>query len=410
MASAFLLIAAATTMRTARDLNVPGRPDLPLYGMEDFRDVFYYPVVALLDGRNPYDVTQYLPNYPVARPLAPYAPTTLLLHLPYGLLPYQVAGWTHHALDVLLVVVLAYLTLRICGIATSAARILGLAALILLSRPAQMNLHIGQCALYLVIATYLALELAPRRSALAGIALAITCVKPTFGIPLGILLLVRGDLAACAWGGVVTSVLLTAIGGVLVHAAGGVQPLLVSFQDSYTRLMLDPSAHPSSSIIRIDAVVVLTRLAAGRLGSAFEGALSLGMIAIGAAAVWSVEHRPDDHRLLSFSLACVTILACMYHQAYDGLLLAVPIVALTTGRVTSTSAVERAALRVALLAMLVPTFNYFATDTLVGTFGISGAWHAVVTSANSASMLVAFVTLTSATFAGWLRADARGDA
>jgi hypothetical protein len=60
--------------------------------------------------------------------------------------------------------------------------------------------------------------------------------------------------------------------------------------------------------------------------------------------------------------------------------------------------------------MLVPTFNYFATDTLVGTFGISGAWHAVVASANGASMLVAFGTLTSAAFAGWLRADARGDA
>ena len=411
-AVAFGLVAALTTFRTAHNLNVPGQWDPPRYGMQDFRDVFYYPVVAMLDGRNPYDPAQYLTNYPVGRPLAPYVPTTLLLHLPFGLLPYSVAGWTHFAMNVALVLALAFLCLRFAGFAVTPARVFGLGTLILLGRPAQMTLYIGQCALYLVIPTYLTLWLADRRPFLAGLAFAVTCVKPTFAIPLGILLLVRGNVVACVWGGGIAALSLAGVGSVLAHASGGVMPAVESFRGSYARLMQDPSANAASSIIRIDAVAFLSRLLS--LGAALEGALTLMIITVGTAAAWTVERRAGGTRagggcrrgLLSFSLACVTILACTYHQAYDGLLLTLPILALATGRITGTTAAGRVVCGVALIAMLVPELNYFATSTVVDVHGITGVWRDVIALTNGAAMLVAFVTLTSAAFAGCLRGAA----
>src|SRR6185369_4981428 len=69
---AFVAMAAVVTWRTWHNVNVPGRVDLPLYGLHDFRDVLYYPARAMLDGRNPFAAETYVPAYPVARPLAPY--------------------------------------------------------------------------------------------------------------------------------------------------------------------------------------------------------------------------------------------------------------------------------------------------------------------------------------------------
>lgn len=388
----FVAVSAVTTIRTARNLNTAGLPYLDGgYGLHDFRDVFYYPAVAVLAGHNPWDASTFLATYPVARPFAPYAPTTLLLHLPFGLLPFQVAEWVHYAMNTALVLVLAYVVLSFCRIETTPARVLGLGAVILLSRPAHMTLYIGQCALYITLATYLALHLATKRPALAGLALAVACVKPTFGIPLGMVMLARRDVRALAWGAAVTTALLAAIGAVLVQAAGGVGPLVHSFGDSYARLMQDPSANPASSIIRIDAAAFLDRLAGRAAGGAAESAITLAILAVGIAAVWSVDRARDgDDRLWSTSLGCLTILACMYHQAYDGLLLTLPIVALATGRIAEGSKVARG---VALAAMLVPAVNYLATDTVVDALGVGGAWRSGIASLNGAAVLLAFATL-----------------
>src|SRR4051812_20458387 len=70
--------------------------------MIDFYNTAYYPVRAFLGGHSPYDV-----NYP------PYAPTHLLLHLPFALLPPGPAGIAYFAFNVLLTVALANVVLRL---------------------------------------------------------------------------------------------------------------------------------------------------------------------------------------------------------------------------------------------------------------------------------------------------------
>ena len=136
---AFVAMASVVTLRTWHNVNIPGRADLPLYGLHDFRDVFYYPARATLDGRNPFAADTYVPAYPVARPLAPYAPTTLLLHMPFALMPYPVARWVHYAMNLLLVLVLAWICLRECGVRVTAALTFGLGALLLATRPTRAS-------------------------------------------------------------------------------------------------------------------------------------------------------------------------------------------------------------------------------------------------------------------------------
>ena len=57
------------------------------WAMLDFHSGVYYPVRALLTGENPYDRARFLSLYPVSDGFPPYPPFTLLLHLPFGLLP-----------------------------------------------------------------------------------------------------------------------------------------------------------------------------------------------------------------------------------------------------------------------------------------------------------------------------------
>src|SRR6187455_1187251 len=129
--AAFFAMVAIVAFRTWSNACLDGYPLLPLAGFHDFRDVLYYPAAATLDGRNPYDADVYLAHYPVARPLAPYAPTTLLLHLPLALFPFEVARWAHFALNLLLVLLLAWMSLRETGARATAAAAFGLGALIL---------------------------------------------------------------------------------------------------------------------------------------------------------------------------------------------------------------------------------------------------------------------------------------
>ncbi len=404
--AAFVVMAAVVTLRTWHNANVPGRPDLALYGLHDFRDVFYYPARATLDGRNPYAADSYQPAYPVARPLAPYAPTTLLLHMPFALMPYTTARWVHYAMNLLLLLVLARMCLHECGVYATTALTFGLGALLLATRPAHMTLYIGQCAIYVVIGAYLALQYGRRRPWVAGLGLALACVKPTYGVPLALVMLVRRDFRALAWGAGVTAVLLAIICGILVVDGGGVTPLIVSFRDSYTRLLQDTSANPASSIIRLDVVALVARLLRHEIGRTLEMAISLTVLAVGLWSVWIVDGTPlDERRLLSTTIACLMTLTFTYHQAYDGLLLALPAVALWTA--DDRAGLGRAVpfvLRCLLVAlMLVPAVNYGATETLLRAFGLKsdhGMWR-LITSANSIALTAALLLCVLATMRAW---------
>ena len=84
----FLCAVVVVGRRTIDRFVVPDEPAAAAWGFIDFRDAVYYPVVAFLDGTNPYDPTAYRATYPVGNIFPVYTPVTLLVHLPFGMLPF----------------------------------------------------------------------------------------------------------------------------------------------------------------------------------------------------------------------------------------------------------------------------------------------------------------------------------
>src|SRR5262249_57464168 len=108
----------------------------------------------------------------------------------------------------------------------TAASLRGLTAVLLLSRPGQMNLLLGQVSAQVAIGAYVALRWARTRPVLASLALALSTLKPTYGVPLAALMLFgRGDVATVV-GGAAASLVLCLVAVVpLAVAAGRIRPL-----------------------------------------------------------------------------------------------------------------------------------------------------------------------------------------
>src|SRR4051812_25907272 len=76
------------------------------WALIDFQTTIYYPVRAFIDGVNPYDRDTYRAHYPGAETFPPFLPSTLLIHLPFGVMPLALAKMAYVAFSVGLIVLL----------------------------------------------------------------------------------------------------------------------------------------------------------------------------------------------------------------------------------------------------------------------------------------------------------------
>jgi hypothetical protein len=383
---------AVVGTRTIRNLNIPGRPHEELYGDQDFRDNFYYPAVALLEGRNPYDARDYTTRYPVDRPLPAYSPISLAVHLPFALLPFQAAEAAYFLASVVLLLAIARLALDGAGAPVTAARVFGIGALLVLSRPGHQTLFLGQCTVLVVLGVALALVLARRRPWLAGAGLALACLKPSYGLPLGLLMLFRRDTRAFLRGAGLAVIAGAAAAAVPVMAAGGPGAFLQSVRGSMAIIATDASFNEPSSLIRIDIAGLLGRFIGRPPGIA--GAVLGALVLIGAGLLLRTlaTREGDGPRPLSDGLACLALLLSVYHQSYDALLLALPAVALALAdEPTAWPPGTARRRRFTLALLLVPGINYLATHTLIGRIGPAHLLWLLIATANGAAILMAFV-------------------
>jgi hypothetical protein len=390
----FLLAGALVCGRTAMQMNVPGQPLVERYGLQDFRDNFYYPAVAARDGRNPYDYADYRAHYPIDRPLPAYTPITFIVHRPLAWLPYRVAEAADLLMNLVLIALLAGLALRGTGGAdagagagTDAAAVLLFAAFLVLSRPGQMTLFLGQTSALMAFGTTLALVGGRRRPVLAACGLALTCLKPSYGGPLGALMLARGDWPALLLGGVLAAV--TALAGSLgpLHAAGSFAALLDSARGSMTVVSTDASFNEATSLIRMDPLAILGRLLGRPMGFFANLAVAVPILLIAGAAVVLLERRRGEAgRPLSSAVICLAILLATYHQPYDGLCLALPLAAAAT--LTGLPARRRLIL---LALLLVPCANFVATHTLMERLPLAPPLWLLVSSLNGLALVAALL-------------------
>ncbi|MDX2168972.1 MAG: glycosyltransferase family 87 protein [Deltaproteobacteria bacterium] len=399
-AAAFAAACGLLASRAWTLVNVPGAPDDHHWVLQDFRDAIYYPVVALVHGDNPYDVVRYRAAYPVAQEFPVYSPLTLLLHLPFGMLPYQAAEALYFALTIGLTIGLAIVSLRLAGRAARPDAVLWLAALLLLSRPGHSNLLLGQSTLLAVFATLAAWHWRRARPGWAMLGMAVATYKPTFGLPLAVLLCAAGAPRVALVGGGIGAALggLMAIGP--IAAAGGVLPFLDALVNNTSATQASRQVAPLSSWLRIDAWALLARATGGAAGGLAELACS-GLL-LGAAALALHRQRDADDaasRVLGGGLLAFSVLLAVYHQTYDLLLLAPTATALGLGVPRALWAARPLARRLGAACAVLPFANYAATHTALDRFGVGGAWWQLVVSLNGLALLVGWTLFVALVWA-----------
>lgn len=292
--------------------------------MDDFHVAVYYPVRAFLDGGNPYHSSSYVTKYPVS-PFPVYAPATLLLYLPFGMLPLAPAGAVYFVVTIILTIVLAIAALRLAGWVATPANVIGLSGLILLSRPGHWNLLLGQVTLPSVLGVYATLRYARAAPMLAGMGLAVSLLKPTFGVPLAVILLGVGWWRPIFHGAWIAALLNLPIVAILITRAGGVKLFLAQIAESQARFGEIGPADPVRAVGRIDLVALLSRLQGFPLEAPVAVLVSVSVLGLTVLGLRRLgPPRNFTTAWIAGGLICSAVLLSTFHHAYDLLLMVLP--------------------------------------------------------------------------------------
>lgn len=399
--AAFILVVIGLSVRAALLMNVPGEPDFDRWAMQDFRDGTYYPTVSFLSGGNPYDAAAFIDAYPVRQTFSPYSPLYLLVHAPFGLLPHGFSQWLFFAWTIGLTVALAQLVLRLCARRTSVPAVLGLAALILASRPGHWNLLLGQPTLEFVFAAYVALYVGASAPWVAGAALAAATMKPTFGVPLAVLMLAQRSYRGVFIGLGIAAIVTLVPTAVLIDAAGGIVPFIESAWHSYAEFGQTVADSPVLCPTRIDAAAIVGRVWGEPMVPAVEIGIFALLIGLAAGTVRRVSSITSDWRggLFCIAVATLAILVTTYHQGYCAVLLALPLTALVLNCWVPPELSATAIVRYVLIVLLsIPAVNYVASFSGSAALLPGGTAWRLVTVTNSAALLGALCVYAALAF------------
>ena len=388
---------------------VTATPSIP----KDFASAVYYPTRAFVEGVCPYDAARYVPRFPTPAPASPYLPGTLLLHLPFGLMGPDVSALVYKAVSIGLTLMLAYSALRLNAVRVSGAAVLLIASLIVLSRPGRMNLILGQVTLQFVLAGYVALAFARGRPWVSALGLAVCMFKPTFGVPLGLLLLAQGHRRPVLFGAAAVAIINLPLLVVLSDQAGGATPLAKHLMQTALGMQAVTSNDPSLSAARVDGVALMSRLWGRPLSPVAQVLTGGAVLSLAALALRSrLVRGSDSYPGLSSGIIGSAVLLSVYHQAYDLLFLTLPFVALVYGRLPQP--IHAPAVRLPLLALF--TFlamNYAVGASVLSRFGLvveSGGHQAIMrepvavilTSLNGLALLAVFVAYVTIALRSWV--------
>lgn len=372
----------------------PGPYQPKLLGFGDFQNGIYFPAKAFADGVSPYGV-EYVESYPVPRPTPLYSPLLFLLHTPLGLLPLTTAEWVYFGLMILMIVGLASVLVRDAG-ASMRVWLLPVMTVIVLSRAGSLTLFSGYFTFELALGVALSLSFARTRPWLSGAGMMLASLKPTFIIPLTLLMLARRDWQA-AWRGVLLSTVgaIVALGWLMQQASLTEQ--LASMKAAQEIHRFDETELPVNSWTRLDLPVLVGKWLGTNPTEGEQLLMMAALLAVPCVLLWRGAAAPDNNGLTSIggSLAAIGVLVSIYHQSYDALLALAPIVGIATFTHSSWRSTSLALRVPILLLSLIPLFNVTSTHQFLSRLGIeaTATLFQVVTSVNGMVLLIALALL-----------------
>ncbi len=391
----FAVVVIVLTARAASRINQPGvrypEIDSDAWALRDFRDAIYFPVRAILDGVSPYHVEEYVKQYPVGQDFPLYSPLTLIVHLPFAWMPFEISQWVYFGITIVLTLVLAWVVLMACRLPLNPATIFGLATLVLSTRPGHMNLLLGQTTIPMVLCSLLGLHFAQSRPWTAGCFMALATIKPSFGVPLMMLTFAMGHRRAALSGLLISTCVTLPLVLWIVSMQGGWEESWRIVRENGQTLYENPGRDPSRSFSRIDLLALWARLAQTAPPKLFELIATGGVVGLSCLILsWVGRHqKPRSVTDPAAAFALLVMLIAIYHHAYDALLL-VPIL------LTASLGLDAFWRRwptwqrwVWWGLIAIPFANYAATNSVISAWEISGSAWIALTCLNGASLLVA---------------------
>jgi hypothetical protein len=309
---------------------------------------------------------------------------------------------------------MALILLQCVNIAATTGRVFWLATFIAAGRPVYGTLTLGQGSIFIVLGVIMALHYARSRPRIAGIGLALASMKPTFGIPLGLLMLCRRDIRAFKVGFLVGGVAALIPALILVISAGGLAEVMDGMRNGLRQYnQLTDNALEQTGWMRINASILLVRL----LGVPAVPILGVivAFVGLGAAglAIYLKPEPPVEiggHSLSSAIISLATLVA-VHHLIYDAILVLLPLVVLLISSKHPWNTLT-ARLRFSLAGLLICLWlNYLPTNLGLRITGLNAGttgW-SIVTSINSAVLLVTFGACLSLTFSARARQEPQED-
>jgi len=408
-------IVGVTAYRTYQRYSPPSSEfDWANRGLSDFHNGVYLPTQAFRDGVNPYSLGV-LQRYEMARQTPLYSPAIFILHLPLSYLGLPAADVTFFCASTLLMA-------GLCGLAVGWGRsiesklapeaaehrswipflCLTLIALclLLLSRPGHVTLFTGYFTLELVFGTVIALHYAEKRPGVSGVGILLASGKPTYVLPLIIVMFARQNFRALIFG--VGFCIVVGVSGLAWLASfSSWQTVLSDIQQGQANVLNDPIEMPINTWTRVDIAGLVAKGFGWHppekiyLLAMFP---QLAVVAFFIGRIAKYERQQPLHAGVLGPSAIIGLLAItisIYHHAYDTLLVFVPIVSLLFFAKTALPLLPNRYRFLALGLSLVPMLNFVSTKSVRDKLDLDPygfVWQSI-TMINGISLLLALVVL-----------------
>ncbi len=362
-------------------------------GHSDFHYGTYVPTEILLNGDSPYTESG-IEGYPISKPAPPFSPAHFLAHAPLVLAGLKPANVIFFGFNTLLLVALGWMSCRLISDKTTWGVVLTVILLVLISRPGHQTLFTGYFTAELAIGTTLALHFARTRPWLAGLGIFLTSFKPTFLVPLAILMLCRRDFRAVILGGLFSTAGVLIGLGWLAWFSNPIE-VVQGILDSQRSHEANPGINPANSWVRTDLLALLSK-SSGTSPSALTYLVTMvPILALPGWLLWNIGKKGYRHGASDASglLIGLTILVAFYHSIYDCLILIPAWVGLTfygSKVFGSWSHWQRC---VVMVLTSVPAASYFASISSKNALQLtdnSRLWH-VLTAVSSLALLTALM-------------------
>ena len=393
---AALLLALLTAGTGYRIYRQYAQPELTEFdwskrGFSDFNNGVYLPTQAFLAGVNPF-AQEAVEQFTLARACPPYSPVTFMVHTPFTWFSARTAGVVYFFYNILLALLMAYCGIRMSGGKFAWFGLLALGSLILFSRPGHINIFTGYFTAELVLGTLVALHFAKSKPIVSGFGMVLASSKPTYILPLAIMMMWRKNYRATIFGCFLCGVF--AFGGLawLAHHS--------SFEDVITGIahgqdahIDDVTEHPINTWTRIDLLGMFAKVINWNPDTKIN-ILAMFFLTIvpGLAVAKAVKSESNSGACgLTGWIVCLSMLVCLYHHSYDCLLLVAPWIGVTFFGSRTLPEIGRWA-RIALSVLTaVPAANYLSTQSARDKLGfeqLDFAWQSI-TMINGGCLIVA---------------------